>query len=144
MEDTASRGRALRLVCTTAGVGLLAAQLVAVLYAHVVQPAGRPGGLERAWNGCSAEPTSCTRYFAWAPNDYLVRYELSVVTGGRTLGHEAARLRYGLGEGPWEFPVEQLQDIIRQYEKSYAPGQAEVTLRYAINQRGWSTWRWQG
>src|ERR1700730_3018325 len=37
-----------------------------------------------------------TRYFAWAPNDYLVTYDLRVDVGGRPLSTEEVRRRYRL------------------------------------------------
>ena len=129
---------------TLLALGLLGGQLAAVVYAHGVQPSRGGDALDRAWNGCAAEPIGCTRYFSWAPNDYLVKYELAVRTSEGVLSEDEARARYQLHRGFWEFPVEQLQDIVRQYETTYADEPADVLLRYSVNGRVWRTWEWHG
>ncbi|HUR50965.1 MAG TPA: hypothetical protein VMZ11_02460 [Mycobacteriales bacterium] len=142
MGDHGGSHTSVRVAGGAIGLAVLAAQLAAVFYAHAVQPV-RSGEVSGTWQGCSARPESCTRYFAWAPNDYLVQYELTVRTPEGLLGTAAARLRYRLGEGPWEFPVDQLKDIVRQYETTHGAGRGTVALlRYSINERPWQTWEW--
>jgi hypothetical protein len=144
MSDRGGPSGAVRAGGTLLALGLLGAQLAAFVYAHGVQPARGGDALDRAWNGCADEPVGCTRYFSWAPNDYLVTYELAVRTADGLLSQEAARARYQLPLGHWEFPVEHLQDIVRQYETTYAEEPADVALRYSVNGRGWRTWEWHG
>lgn len=99
-----------------------------------------------------------TRYFAWAPNDYIVEYDIRVTVDGRPLDAAQINARYGhlygmtVNEpgqldlrGVWEFPVRQLEDVIEQYEKTYGHGQrASVTLDYRLDRRSAGSWTWSG
>jgi hypothetical protein len=99
-----------------------------------------------------------TRYFAWAPNDYVVQYELRVRTDGRALttGEIMARYRrlYGTSAGDptamsvsgiYENPPQQLIDSIQQYETTYGRNDhAEVTLTYRIDTHAPVVWKWHG
>lgn len=130
---------------TCLGVALLAVQVAFVVFAHGVQPFASGQGLRSLVGGCSAQPHGCTRYLAWAPNDYDVAYRLDVVAGTRHLTAAEAKARYHLSGPRWEFPVEQLQDLVRRYERSYGrDDHATVVLRYRISGRAEQTWTWHG
>lgn len=136
--------RGARVAAVAAGA-LLAGQVVAVVYAHGVQPLVDRDGLRSVVSGCSAETTSCTRWFAWAPNDYLVDFTLEVRTAGGVLTGQEAASRYHLGGLQWEFPVQQLQHVITSYEQTYGTADhAAVTLRYRVNGRPEQVWTWHG
>lgn len=95
-----------------------------------------------------------TRYFAWAPNDYIVEYSISVNVHGHDLtGTEiASRYRYLYGTssasagapeltGTFEFPPRQLIDELRQYEQTYGRADgARVVLTYTLNGSAPQTW----
>ncbi len=99
-----------------------------------------------------------TRYFAWAPNDYVVEYDLRVQVDGRPLDAAQIDSRYGrlygasagsTGDpylrGVWEFPPEQLIDIVRQYEQTYGRQQhAHVLLDYRLDGGARHAWTWDG
>ena len=119
------------------GWALLLAQLLWVVWVHFGPPPGGQSWATRALQGCSAEPSSCRRYFAWAPNDYIVDYTIEVTVDGRRLasGEVAARYRYAQ-TGIYEAPVQQLIDTLRRYEQTYGRhDRARVILRYSINGR---------
>jgi hypothetical protein len=102
------------------------------------------------------------RYFAWAPNDYLVTYDLQVNAGGRSLTKDEISSRYRLdlstrlGEGTktklglskveryvFEDPPQELKDRIRRYEEK--PGKkdaAQVRLVYQLDGGKEQTWLW--
>jgi hypothetical protein len=77
------------------------------------------------------------RYFCWAPNDYVVEYQLDVDVNGHALSQEQAWKRYGIAPGRWarfEHPVEHLMDDIGQYETTYGKNEnATVRLRWRYN-----------
>src|ERR1700730_9400723 len=83
------------------------------------------------------------RYFAWAPNDYLVTYDLQVSAGGRPLTTGEMQHRYRLdlsnrlGEGTkaklglskderyvFEDPPQELKDRIRRDEETQGKNDA--------------------
>lgn len=121
---------------TAVGVGFLLFQLGAVFTQHL----------------------GPTRYFAWAPNDYVVRYRLTVREGDRELAASEilARYRhlYGVSagatssasvEGVYENPPQQLIDQILQYERTYGrKDHAVVTLTYRLDERAPVDWVWHG
>jgi hypothetical protein len=103
-----------------------------------------------------------TRYFAWAPNDYMVTYDLQVSVAGRSLNAEEIASRYrldlrdrlppelkmrlGLSQSEhyvWEDPPQHLFDRIKWYEQSYgvAPP-ARVNLTYQLDAGQVREWRW--
>ncbi len=131
------------------GVALLVAQLVSVGYAHFgPAPAGQ-SWLSKTVNGCSAQPVDCRRYFAWAPNDYLVEYQLAVQVGDQTLSPADARGRYGLppnedaGTSTWQDPPQRLIDTIEQYERDADGASASrVVLSYQVNGGPQQVWQW--
>jgi len=83
------------------------------------------------------------RYLAWAPNDYAVVYSISTSVHGHALTPEQVTDRYGVAaHGLWEYPPQQLIDILNRYESSYAAGQdAVITLRYSLDGHPTQTWR---
>lgn len=84
------------------------------------------------------------RYFCWAPNDYMVSYQLQVKIGGRVLDREETRLRYRLPSyRVYENVVTHMEDIIRQYETTYGRyDHAEIVLKYSTNGGPQKEWRW--
>ncbi len=103
-----------------------------------------------------------TRYFAWAPNDYLVTYDLRAGVGGRALtpGQISRRYRLNLtnrrendltakaGLAPsehyvWEDPPQHLFDRIKWYEQTYGlRDPARVVLTYQLDGGPIRVWRW--
>lgn len=103
-----------------------------------------------------------TRYFAWAPNDYLVTYDLQAGVGGRALTAEQVSRRYrldltsrrendltakaGLASSEryvWEDPPQHLFDRIKWYEQTYgSPDPARVVLTYQLDGGPIRVWRW--
>lgn len=77
------------------------------------------------------------RYFCWAPNDYVVEYQLEVKVHGRPLSPEQVRARYQIDPGyigKVEHPAEHLIDDFEQYEKAYGSNdQAQVRLTWKYN-----------
>lgn len=131
------------------GIALLIAQLVSVAYAHFGPAPPGESWLSKTINGCSAEPVECRRYFAWAPNDYLVEYQLAVQVGDQALSPAEARRRYGLppnedaGTSTWEDPPQRLIDTIDQYERYAENANASrVLLTYTINGGPQHAWQW--
>lgn len=106
------------------------------------------------------------RYFAWAPNDYVVTYELQVTLGGRLLTPDEVNARYRLGldlapldrltpevrsrlgisQGArymWEDPAQHLIDRIQLYEQTYGSvNPARVRLVYQVANGELQEWRW--
>ena len=102
------------------------------------------------------------RYFAWAPNDYLVTYDLQVNAGGRPLTTDEIHRRYRLdlsnrlSEGTkaklglskveryvFEDPPQELKDRIRRYEeKNGKKDSAQVRLVYQLDGGKEQTWLW--
>jgi hypothetical protein len=106
------------------GITFLAAQLIWVLIVHVT-------GMQ-------------SRYFCWAPNDYVVMYQIQVTEHGHPLTAAEITARYDLdATGEFEDPVQRLEDIIRQYEQTYGRGDgAHVTLTYSLNGHAQEVWTW--
>jgi hypothetical protein len=126
------------------GLLLLVAQLAWVAVVHFGPP---PGNLSyRSWvlDGCSAHPVDCRRWFAWAPNDYITEYELSVRIGGRALRPEEIEARYRVpAEHFQEGAAQHLIDLVHQYETTYGRNDsAQVVLDYRVNRRAPRRWRW--
>jgi hypothetical protein len=105
------------------------------------------------------------RYFAWAPNDYLVTYDLQVNAKGRPLTpaeiqrryrldlsdrigelSDATKARLGLsrlGHYVFEDPPQELKDRIRRYEETKGrKDAARVTLVYQLDGGREQTWLW--
>ncbi len=103
-----------------------------------------------------------TRYFAWAPNDYLVTYDLRVDVGGRSLSPEEIHHRYRLDlterlsestkaksgfakaeRYVFEDAPAELTDRIRWYEeKNGKSDSAHVRLVYQLDGGKEKTWLW--
>jgi hypothetical protein len=103
-----------------------------------------------------------TRYFAWAPNDYLVTYDLRVDVGGRPLSTEEIRRRYRLDlterlsestkaksgfakveRYVFEDAPAELTDRIRWYEEKKGKNDsAHVRLVYQLDGGKEKTWLW--
>jgi hypothetical protein len=104
-----------------------------------------------------------TRYFAWAPNDYVVTYDLRVTVGGRPLSKEEISDRYRLDLGElsnfdadvkakldlspaeryvWQDPPQHLFDRIKGYEQEYSARPARVRLLYQVAGGKEREWRW--
>ena len=103
-----------------------------------------------------------TRYFAWAPNDYLVTYDLQVDVGGRPLTTKQIQSRYRLDLSSrlgdeidtrvglskvehyvYEDPPQELKDLIRHYEKTKGKNEAaRVRLVYQLDGGKEQTWLW--
>jgi hypothetical protein len=129
-------------------VGLATAIVAAVLLAQI--------GLN-IW-----QHTTDTRYFAWAPNDYLVTFDLSVDARGRSLGvaeighryrldmsnrlSESTKAKLGLARVEhyvYEDAPQELKDRIRRYEETKGKNEAaRVTLTYQFDGRKEQTWLW--
>jgi hypothetical protein len=109
-------------LATLVGTGFLLAQFVSILY----------------------EQTRPTRYWCWAPNDYVTDYLIEVSIDGRTLSDEAVLHRYRWrSEGRLENVPRHLIDIIRQYEQTYGRDDgARVHLRYRVNGHAAQEWQW--
>ncbi len=116
------RGRRLSLTMLI-GLAILLVQVGAVAFVHI--------------SGTNE------RYLAWAPNDYAVVYSISTSVHGHPLTPEQVADRYGVAaHGLWEYPPQQLIDILNRYESSYAAGQdAVITLRYSLDGHPTKTWR---
>jgi hypothetical protein len=102
------------------------------------------------------------RYFAWAPNDYLVTFDLQVNARGRSLTKDEIARRYRLdlsnrlGEGTkaklglsnveryvFEDPPQELKDRIRRYEeKNGKKDSTQVRLVYQLDGGKEQTWLW--
>jgi hypothetical protein len=102
------------------------------------------------------------RYFAWAPNDYLVTYDLHVSVGGRRLSTEEIQSRYRLDLSSrlgdeidsrvglsrveryvFEDPPQELKDRIRRYEEARGKNDAaRVRLVYQLDGGREQTWLW--
>jgi hypothetical protein len=85
-----------------------------------------------------------SRYFCWAPNDYMVEYRLNVDVNGRTLTPQQILLRYRKPEtGIYQNVVQHLEDLVQQYETTYGRNDhAHVLLTYSINGREQKEWKW--
>lgn len=103
-----------------------------------------------------------TRYFAWAPNDYLMTYNLEASVHGHALTPEQIGARYrlslaalvsaraqrdiGLASGMryvWEDPPAEVKRRIRRVEATYPPTErAQVRLDYQLDAGPPQHWRW--
>jgi hypothetical protein len=103
-----------------------------------------------------------TRYFAWAPNDYLMTYDLKVDVGGRALSRDEIASRYRLSLDPlvsdsaqaalgiapaeryvWEDPPAEVRRRIRRVEEARPAAQrAHVRLTYQLDAGPVRQWRW--
>jgi hypothetical protein len=103
-----------------------------------------------------------TRYFAWAPNDYFVSYDLQVNVGGRPLTSEEIQSRYRLDLSSrlneeidtrvglskvehyvFEDPPQELKDRIRRCEERKSKNDAaRVRLVYQLDGGKEQTWLW--
>jgi hypothetical protein len=120
-----STRNALLIVRATVGLGLVLAQLVFVLIVHL--------------SGCCKE-----RYFAWAPNDYSVDYQISASVNGRPLSDSEISDRYRLDQADfWEDPPERLEGLLKRRELAYAgPDRVTILLEYRLNGRPTAKWTW--
>jgi hypothetical protein len=128
----------------------LVAQAVSVGYAHFGPAADGQSWTRKTVDGCSAEPVGCRRYFAWAPNDYLVEYKVAVALGKRRLSATDGLRRYHLpppnddGKSYWEDPPQRLVDTIKAFEQNSGRRDARVRLTYTVNGGSKHEWRWRG
>jgi hypothetical protein len=121
-REAATVTRCLLSVRSTLGAVFLLAQLGLVVY----------------------EQMGSSRYFCWAPNDYVVDYRLDVTVAGRPLSADEVMRRYRFPQaGRMEQTVQHLIDIVQQYEMTYGRAeQAEVLLSYRPNGHAEQDWRW--
>ncbi len=112
----------IRRAALAAGCAVLALQVAFVAYEHL----------------------GPTRYFAWAPNDYVVQYRLTATVDDHPLSPAGVRRRYHLApHGIWYFPAQHIIDDVQQYERTYgASDHVVVTLTYRLNGHARKTWRW--
>lgn len=87
------------------------------------------------------------RYFSWAPNDYVVEYQVHVRVHGQPLSPQEVRARYHIEPGSgWEveYPAEHLIDNFEQYEQTYGRNDgAEVQMTWKYNGHpDLRTWQW--
>jgi hypothetical protein len=134
----------LRLSRTSLGVAIAAVILLAQVGVNI-------------WQHASGE----ARYFAWAPNDYFVTYDLQVNVGGRALTSEEIHSRYrldlsnrlneeidtrvGLSQVEhyvFEDPPQELKDRIRRCEERKGKNAARVRLVYQLDAGKEQTWLW--
>jgi hypothetical protein len=116
---------ALLVVRATVGLGLVLAQLAFVLTVHL--------------SGCCKE-----RYFAWAPNDYSVDYQINASVNGRPLSDSEISDRYRLDQSNfWEDPPERLEGLLKRRELAYAGAdRVTILLEYRLNGRPTAEWTW--
>jgi hypothetical protein len=83
------------------------------------------------------------RYFAWGPNDFFVVYTITTSVDGHAWTPEQVAKSYEVpAHGTWEWPVQQLIDILKRYQEFYGTGQHEVvTLRYTLDGHPEQVWR---
>jgi hypothetical protein len=91
-----------------------------------------------------AQIAGSERYFCWAPNDYIVSYQLHVECGGHILDPEQARARYRFPSlHIYQNMVTHMENVIRQYETTYGRNDhASVILRYSNNGTPPREWLW--
>jgi hypothetical protein len=124
-------------------------------------PVGIAGVLLLAQVGINIwQHTGKTRYFAWAPNDYLVTFDLHVDAGGRSLTVAEMEQRYRLDLSSrlsedtkarlaldksenyvFEDAPKELEDRIRRCEERKKQG-ARVVLSYQFDGGKEQTWQW--
>lgn len=133
------------------GIAILTAQVASVGWAHFGPAPPGQSWLDKTLDGCSAEPAGCRRYFAWAPNDYVVEYKLAVVARGHRLSFPDALRRYHLPPSSdttrsyWEDPPQRLIDTVERYEGSHdlrRDDRVLLMLRYTVNGGREHQWRW--
>jgi hypothetical protein len=131
------------------GIAILAAQVGSVAFAHFGPAPEGQSWVRKTVNGCPAEPAGCRRYFAWAPNDYVVEYRVAVDAGGRRLSFADALRRYHLPRGDeaaksyWEDPPQRIIDTIGRYERIHDRRRSDrVLLTYTVNGGPQHQWRW--
>jgi hypothetical protein len=85
-----------------------------------------------------------TRYFCWAPNDYMVVYRMQVWIGDRMLTPPEIQRRYRIGaKGVYQNVVSHLENMLRQYETTYGRGDfARIAMMYSINGSAEKAWIW--
>jgi hypothetical protein len=106
------------------GFSLVLAQLIYVLTVHL--------------SNCCAE-----RYFAWAPNDYSIDYQIAATVDGRSLNASEILERYRVSQsGFYEDPVERLEGVLQRRELVYGKtDHVSLIVEYRLNGRP-SEWRW--
>jgi hypothetical protein len=84
------------------------------------------------------------RYFCWAPNDYMVSYDLRVKINNRILTPQEVERRYRLPQtGVYQNIATHLIDHLRQYETTYGrKDHSQVTMTYSTNGRQQEEWTW--
>jgi hypothetical protein len=84
------------------------------------------------------------RWLCWAPNDYVVEYQLRVNVRGRDLDPSEIEKRYRLSSQGWyENPAENIMDIVGRYEQTEGRGDAaEVLLLYRLDGGEAKQWQW--
>ncbi len=85
-----------------------------------------------------------TRWFCWAPNDYMTDYQLYVFLGSRPIPPAEITQRYHIADrGIEENRAEHIIAIIRQYEETYGrDNPARVILSYSVNGGKQEQWIW--
>ncbi len=84
-----------------------------------------------------------SRYFCWAPNDYMVSYRFQVRIGDRLLTDKEIQERYRVCCRVYQNIATHLIDTVRQYETTYGRNDgAKVTLFYSTNGGPERTWVW--
>ncbi|HYV55963.1 MAG TPA: hypothetical protein VE911_00385 [Candidatus Nitrosopolaris sp.] len=131
------------------GIAILLAQIGSVIYVHFGPAPGGQPWLRKTLDGCSAEPVDCRRYLAWAPNDYLVQYEVSAEVRGQVLSPLDAYRRYHfqpsghLGTGIFQDPPQRIIDTVEAYERGHDPDDRDrVVVTYTVNGGPRHEWRW--
>ena len=106
---------------TIVGVGILAFQLVMIVYARFVP----------------------SRYFCWAPYDVQTEYWITTVVNGHQLTGGEIRERYRRPQhGTDNRSPQHVIDILQEYEERYARNdRAAVTMRYRVNGKNEQVWR---
>jgi hypothetical protein len=81
-------------------------------------------------------------WFAWAPNDQIVEYELAVAISGRSLTEDEIASRYQIdARGVYQQSAANLISIVGQYEASHgARDHAVVRLTYRVDGGARETW----
>lgn len=85
-----------------------------------------------------------SRYFCWAPNDYMVSYDIRVEIQGKRLSPSDVERRYRLpANGVYQNIASHLIDNLRQYETTYGRNdRAYVLLTYSTNGTQERSWEW--
>lgn len=113
------------MVRVTVGLGLVLAQLILVLGAHL--------------STCCQE-----RYFVWAPNDYSIDYRINATVNGRILTGAEIFDRYRVPQiGFYEDPLERLAGVLRRRELAYGGNdRVDIVLEYEQDGRAPAKWLW--